>query len=125
MILASLFISLCLAQEPSIMPFKAWKEQQLVEARNQVVRLNNKIALEKEVDPKIELEVQRANETFQSAKELSLAEYSAAYLAKFRNQPQALSALVKRLSKQETSELLYVLLNPQADELSGAISPNH
>ena len=133
--------------------FKTWKKHQVVQAKNEVVRLNNKIHLIKtgrykmqpsqisevttatasggeqayakrtlSVDDKKERESIKAAEqkvlkqseqklkmakgNLRYAKELSIDDYLAVYLGRFRSDPAALAKAAEKLSKEEISALL-------------------
>lgn len=115
------------------LPFKAWREQQLMEARNQVVRVTNKMTLDRsqpvplqtsvEANPskglkgsKPETELKRALDNLQSAKELTIEDYFLVYLSRYKGQPQALEFIAQRLTREEIAELLKVMLNSSSVE---------
>lgn len=132
------------------LPFSAWKEHQIVEAKNQVVRLSNRIHLlktgrykaeavvteskdpllghegEKEYqslkDTKVDAETLKTAEekvlksvqdrmktalgNLQYAKELNMEDYLAVYLSRFKDDDEALSKVIGKLSKEELLEIV-------------------
>lgn len=135
------------------MSFTVWKDQQILESQNLVVRLSNRIQLVKtgrykgqdsnldaqldqadiygdrqtasttssegqsdsqqELLQKSERQLQQALENLQYAKELSLEDYLAVYLVKFKDNSEALSQLAGQLSQEEVSMVLQSLLRGQ------------
>lgn len=109
---------------PIPLSFKAWKDSQSVEARNQVTRLTNKITLAranlKEGQDanlaSVEVELKTAEENLKYASELTIKEYFEVYLAKFKDDPKAIQSVVDQLSKEEVAELLKNALNQRVIE---------
>jgi hypothetical protein len=127
-----------IAQENMPLPFKTWKEQQITEARNVVIRITNRRTLAKASlksadteSPKtrtvateeigvqqhvqrpanLETELQQANENLASAKELSFEDYVTVYLAAFRDRPDVLAVISQKLTKEEVAILLNLVVN--------------
>ena len=126
--------------------FKSWKEQQQVEAQNQVARVSNRIVLLKagklkpedivvefnqfadgdsegpkltsraqkissnDILARLEREQSRTQKSLEFAMDLGLEEYFLGYLNQFQENPGALAQVASRLSKDEVTELLKVLL---------------
>jgi hypothetical protein len=131
------------AQEPVIQTynFQAWKEQQILEAQNQVLRISARISQLKtskpgtaggkdlsigssrlkkvETDPLVaaEKDLRRTQESLQAASNRTMDEYINIYLLSLSNEPDTVQALVQRLSKEELGEILKGLLikNPPSD----------
>lgn len=169
-----------LAEESEKAPlaFSRWKEKQILEARNSVVRLSNKIRLlksgqyssEERVEEQLVVEgkvtdgeaqqqvlevveevssskakeepqtsqldlkpvidetqksLERAVQSLQFCKELSVEDYFAVYLNQFKDNPQALMAVAKQMKPDEVSELLKIILRKPVDDQARirAISP--
>jgi hypothetical protein len=133
-----IFTGNAVGQENSPLPFKIWKDQQITEARNQVVRISNRRTLAKasakssENEPdhsrtvsseeistqqhvqrpsNLETDLQQANENLESAKELSFEDYVTVYLAAYKNRPEVLAGISQRLTKEEVAALLSLVLN--------------
>ncbi len=132
-VLAIFAVRLAFADELSPLSFKAWKEQQLNEARGQLARLSihpnishTNLRGEASDDtadlPRVEKvhraenEVKRAMENLAAAKELGIGDYFTVYLSQFRSQPEALEAVAQRLSKDEVAALLRFSLNRGLEE---------
>ncbi len=133
----SLIFSLsALAQEPlpAILNFQAWKEQQVLEAQNQTLRVSARISQlksakggsssAKEVNlpnakvkktesdsvSAAERDLRRSQESLQIAGGLTLEDYVTVYLPTLQGQPEALQALAQKLSKDELAEIFKVLV---------------
>lgn len=103
--------------------YKIWKEQQIVEAKNNVVRMANKITLaragklpEKELQAlqpieRMDNELRVAQENLQIAQELSVEDYFVVYLSRFKSRPDAIQSVASRMSKDEVAELIRAMLN--------------
>ncbi len=139
--LISIFCAAAVAQEPvvPVYTFQTWKEQQVLEAQNQVLRISARIsqlkpvkaagAAEKESlhlrnsrvkkvesDPltSAERDLRRAQESLQAASNYGMDEYIAIYLPSLADQPDAIQSLTQRLSKEELAEIFKGLLNKAA-----------
>ena len=137
------------------MPFKSWKDQQVVDAQNQVARVSNRIVLLKagrvqpeeisaefnnfedakstaeaarltskaqkvsstDVLARLEKELSQRQKGLEFARDLGFQEYFLGYLTQFQENPDAISSLASRLSKDEVTELLKVLLNSNQTSL--------
>lgn len=138
--LASLFIFIfsfsVVAQDlnPQILNFKAWKDQQVLTAQNQMLRISARIAQLKgakngkadkkdlalksknlktaEVDPILEAEKEllRAQDSLEAANNWTLEDYINVYIPTLRNQPEALTKLTDLLTKEELGEILKTML---------------
>lgn len=149
-------------------PFSMWKEHQIVEAKNQVVRLSNRIHLLKtgrykvedivsesqqplmEVEDEQEYEslkdfrgskidaetlkmaeekvLKKAQErmkvalgNLQYAKELSIEDYLAVYLSRFKDDEEALKKVIGKLSQEELVEILKGKMGDQPSDRANAI----
>lgn len=124
------------AQEPSYtaLNFQAWKEQQILEAQNQALRISARISQLKSAKPgaagakevnlpsaKIkkteadtvagaERDLRRAQDSLQTANALTLEDYVNVYLPTLQGQPEALQALAQRMSKEELAEIFKALV---------------
>ena len=139
-----IFLSLLLtglsavAQDVVPLTFQSWKEQQILEAQNQTLRvsarisqlkstpkgaaagkkdapapvLNSKVKKTEEADPlaAAEKELRRNQESLQAAGDLSLEDYVNIYLPTLQDQPEALRALGQKLSKDELAEIFRLLV---------------
>jgi len=146
------------AQDPSTepLPFKNWKEQQIIDAQNQVARVSNRIVLlkagkvrpedisvefnnfeedvpasvdsakltskaqklsSKDILARLEKELSRRQKSLEFAKDFGFEEYFLGYLAQFQENPEAISSVAGRLSKDEVTELLKVLLKSTQSSL--------
>lgn len=138
--LFSTFSIVCGAQQPVITAytFQAWKEQQVLEAQNQLLRTSARIAQLKnskpgapgskdalnigsrlkkvEQDPVLagEKDLRRAQESLQAASNLTMDEYVAIYLPTLADSPDAIQSLTQRLNKEELAEILKGLLKRDA-----------
>lgn len=144
LILLLTFGALGFAQEPqtSALTFQSWKEQQVLEAQNQMLRISARInqlktsrngkvdgkdeslgklpspRLKKsEVDPILsaEKELKRGQESLDAANSLQLEDYISIYLPTLQDQPGALDKLAEKLSKEELAEIFKGVLkrNPR------------
>lgn len=86
--------------------FNAWKEQQILEAQNQILRLkatpNN--------NPNLEKQLKRARDGQLTAMELTLEEYVLVYLPSLQNNPDSIAKLMEKLTKEETAKIIQSLL---------------
>lgn len=125
------------AQEPQVNPltFQSWKEQQVLESQNQVLRVSARIAhlrsgkggtsgtkdsiplpsskiKKSEMDSVLaaEKDLRRAQDSLKAATELTLEEYIAIYLPTLRESPESLQTLSQKMSKEELAEIFKVLL---------------
>lgn len=132
------------ADEP--MPFKVWKDQQIIDAQNRLARISNRVLfvksnqvkpdqIAKEIeaeqnasdksgfDPKrmqkfgpqqlmevLERDRDQAAKSVEFSKALTLEDYWLVYLAQFQDNPEALSAVASRMSKDEVAQLLKAVL---------------
>lgn len=114
--------------------FQAWKDQQVLEAQNQILRASARInqlksggrtaspndrdlnlssgRIKKAADslPGAERDLKRAQESMQAAAELQLEDYINIYLPSLQDQPDTLAKLTERLSKEELTEITKVLI---------------
>ncbi len=128
-------------------PFVRWKEEQVIGAKNKVVRLSNlllllksekyepensipQVAQENKQDISIpetqqmELIAQTENQlseaiaSLEVVKDLTLKDYFSVYLQQFKNEPQALEALAAEMDKAEIAEILRSLIAMQQAPIS-------
>lgn len=127
-----------LAQEPLVYTFKAWKEQQLTDAQNQVARstthLNQLKAAIKPAHGKkatdtpetvaaAERDLKRAEDGVQAASSLQFDDYVNIYVPTLQDQPELVGKLVDKLNKEELSELVKALV--LKDSKSNDTKRNH
>lgn len=124
------------AQEPQItvFAFQSWKEQQILDAQNQTLRIsariaqlkNGKAAAAKDSSPLpmnskfkksetdtvagAEKDLRRAQESLKAANDLTIEEYVNVYLPTLRENPEALQTLAQKMTKDELTEVFKVLL---------------
>lgn len=124
-----------MAQEPAVTvyTFQSWKEQQILEAQNQTLRVSARIsqlkagkaAAAKEATPLpsnlkfkksesdtvggAEKDLRRAQESLKAANELGLEDYISVYLPSLKDNPEALQALAQKMSKEELAEIFKLL----------------
>lgn len=116
------------AEEPYT--FQAWKEQQVLEAQNQVLRISARMShlksgkkstaaggdtaglpssrvkkAETDTVASAERELRRAQESLQTANTLTMDEYISVYLPTLQANPDAIQALSQKLSKDELAEI--------------------
>lgn len=115
------------------MPFKVWKERQVIEAQNRVARLANAIVLlEQKPNPKtlsqakelkqVAEQLQIAENSVQITRELGLADYFAVYLNHFRKNPKALREVSEVMTAEEIYELLqYILTEREKNDIEAAL----
>lgn len=134
--LVFMFTFAATAQEPAVTvyTFQSWKEQQILEAQNQTLRVSARISqlktgktsAAKETAPlptnsKIkksesdtvagaERDLRRAQESLKAANELGIDDYVSVYLPSLRDNPEALQALAQKMSKEELAEIFKLLL---------------
>lgn len=139
-ILISILAKLAYAQDsvPNVLTVQAWKDQQVLEAQNQVLRVGAKLGALKnsksnagtkealklgstrvkqiESDPVTitERELRRAQESLQSAQNYGLDEYIAIYLPTIADHAEAITTLTNRLSKEELAEIVKALLKKES-----------
>ena len=138
MICFTLMCALAWGQEPQVtaLGFQAWKEQQVLEAQNQTLRNSSRIsqlrankpagkeskeatgslsnsrikkAPEQDTLAGAERDLKRAQETLENANELQFEDYIVIYLPTLQDQPEALSKLADKLSKDELAEIFKVM----------------
>lgn len=135
-IVAATFTLTAYAQDPvpSVLNFQAWKDQQILEAQNQTLRISARISQLKGTKPgtkdakdiavpngKVkkfeadtvtgaERDLKRSQESLASANGLTLEDYVTVYLPTLQGQPEALQNLSQKLSKEELAEIFKVLV---------------
>ncbi len=123
------------AQEPVGLTFQSWKDQQVLEAQNQLLRASNRLAQAKTgrspaplqtastkpINDKVkktqddpvtaaERDVKRAQDTLERAKELDFAQYIEIYLPTLEGQPEVLQKLSDQFSKDELAQIVKTLM---------------
>lgn len=128
---------LAFAQEPMAgKSFQSWKDLQVLEAQNQVLRVSARIsqiragkgantnvkdlsnvpagrvktASDADALSLAEKDLKRARESLEAANALELEDYVNIYLPSLEAQPEALNALLQKLTKDEMAEILKVVL---------------
>lgn len=102
----------CLA-EP--LKFKGWKEQQILEAQNEVLRLSVHLR-QVRTNPKsfevpmAEKDLKRAQENLEITKELSFEDYADVYVTPLQHDSAQFSKLMDSLSKEELLQLTRILI---------------
>lgn len=115
------------APKIKILSFAQWKDLQVLEAQNRVVRLNNKLTLQK-ADPKqavrpLEVEIKGAIQALEVAREFTIEHYIASYVAQLTSSKEDLKSLAQVLTPAEMAELIYVLANPKTQATSRKLTP--
>lgn len=139
-LIALILSSVAFAQEPqfSVFTFQNWKEQQILDAQNQALRISARIghlksgkgSTSKDSTPlpasskfrkaesdsvaAAERDLRRAQESLKAANELNVEDYVTVYLPTLRENPEALQALAQKMSKEELAEIFKVLLRKEA-----------
>jgi hypothetical protein len=116
--------------------FQTWKDLQVLEAQNQLLRAGARFGQVKagkpakadikdqaplpsgrvksisETDPMAvaEKDMRRARESLEAAQGLELSDYVSIYLPSLEAQPDALSGLLQKLTKEELAEILKIVL---------------
>lgn len=129
------------AMEPLSTPqpktFQSWKDLQILEAQNQMLRIGARMTQIKagkgaraefkepsqlptgrvrstnDSDPMAlaERDLRRARESLETATALDLTDYVNIYLPTLESQPETLQALLQKLTKEELAEILKVMLS--------------
>lgn len=115
------------APKGKILSFSQWKDSQVNEAQNRVVRLNNKLTLAK-ADPKqsvrpLEVEIKGAIQSLEIAREFTMEHYIASYVAQLTSSKEDLKGLAQVLTPSEMAELIYVLANPKTQATNRKLTP--
>jgi hypothetical protein len=125
-------------QEPQVvaLTFQAWKDQQVLEAQNQILRISarlnqlkngkasgtesketanlpsNRLKKVGEADSLAlaEKDLKRAQESMETATGLQFENYIDIYLPSLQDQPEAAAKLIEKLSKEELMEITKALL---------------
>lgn len=131
--------ALAAVEAPVIQPksFQSWKDLQVLEAQNQLLRVGAKISQIKsgrsvKADVKdlgtlpsarvksaadstplslAEMDLKRARESLEAANALELSDYVNIYLPTLESQPEALQSLIHKSSKDELGEILKAILS--------------
>jgi hypothetical protein len=126
--------------------FQEWKDQQILEAQNQVLRINTRIAQSRTkktsdskdlVDAKVpagrikkvtdsdtlalfEKDLRRANDSVEAANGLTVQDYINIYLPTLQNQPESVGLLADKLSKEDLALLFKSMVNKSGEAPSKA-----
>jgi hypothetical protein len=102
------------------LPFKTWKDQQILEAQNQLTRATNQIVLSKNGRlaktpgapslTRLERDLGRAEKSLDFARNLGVEEYLVGYLTQISTDTATLNALAGQLTREQVAELLQVLI---------------
>lgn len=131
-ILLAVFCSLAFA-DPSAYTFQEWKQQQILEAQNQMLRISAKINQLKATKPgkseskdagwanipnrrvkkttqtdpvaSAEIDLKNAQECLEAANELQFDDYISIYLPTLSDQPDQVNKLAEKLSKDDLAEI--------------------
>lgn len=138
---AFLLSSLASAQESPPLDFQAWKQKQVLDAQNNMLRISARISQLKkgkatkneskqldltssrlkkaDGDPfdQAEKDLRRAQDSLEAANNWELEDYVNVYLPTLRTQPEAMQKLTERLTKEELADILKILLSrgPRSD----------
>ena len=118
--------------------FKAWKEQQILEAQNKVLQISARLRasrhqprIEKSTEKTDELvgssrfekskeltdrDLKRAQEGLEVARELTLQEYAEVYVLELKQDAEQFSKLMDALSKEELAQLMKILMKSKPPE---------
>lgn len=124
--------------------FRAWREQQILDAQNEVLRISahlhqlksapkgeriadkdsddflNSSRFERSPDV-TEKDLKNAQENLEAARDLGLEDYADVYVSNLKEQdPEQFSKLMDSLSKEELAQLMKILVKNKADEPSNA-----
>lgn len=115
--------------------FKAWKEQQIVEAQNEVLRISARLRVQKtgskaekassadkeilgsrfQQSPEVtEKDLKMAQESLEIAKEFNLEDYADVYVSSLQDDSEQFSKLMNSLSKDEMTQLMKILVKNKA-----------
>ena len=130
----TILCALAWGQEPQsgVSSFEEWKQQQVLEAQNQMLRISSHISqlktgkpgtagkdsspanlpnsrIKKSTDSDTiassERDLKRAQESLETANGLQVDDYISIYLPTLQDQPEALNKLAEKLSKEELAEI--------------------
>jgi hypothetical protein len=135
LVIVCLITMCCLgwAQEPQnpVYNFQEWKEQQVLDAQNQMLRVSSRItqlrsgksspgnrdssfslpngrvkkAADSDSVANAERDLKRAQDVLETANELRIEEYISVYLPTIQDQPDALNKLAEKMSKEQLAEI--------------------
>jgi hypothetical protein len=123
----------------SPLKFKTWREQQILEAQNEVLRISARLHQQKsnpksaqdasssddflitgrfERAPEVtDRDLKSAQESLTSARELNVEDYAAVYVATLKDQdPEQFSKLMDSLSKEELAQLMKALVKNKVED---------
>lgn len=107
------------AQNPRILPFSAWKSQQITAADNRIVRVSNQITLlraksgdnQNDIN-KLNVEFRVAQNAAQVVRDLTIEDYFNVYLSQFASDPSNIEAAARTLTPDQVTALLkYYLIS--------------
>ena len=114
--------------------FKAWKEQEILNAQNQLLRVSTRFQHEERSvhsgDPMerkgLKRDMKKAQDRLEFARELGLEEYVTIYLYQIRENPEQFSMLMEQLPKEELVDILSLTFKNSINKSSSALasSPN-
>lgn len=111
--------SVQLGPEPHVLTFKRWKELQVNQAANRVVRIQNELTMAQKNHAKhselVKLKAQQKNsqEIFEITKDFGIEDYFAVYLSQLGGSKSVLEEAAKGLSDEEVAELMRVFIESQ------------
>ena len=89
------------------MSYRAWKEQQVLDAQNALLRAQNSLRQSTDSEKaKIEKEIRKATDQVDMAKEFTIDEYLAIYLSKYQDKPELVLQMIEKIPKEEAKEIL-------------------
>lgn len=137
--------SMAMAQDQvkSGLTFQEWKDQQILEAQNQLLRINTRIAQSKSkktpgaeskdlTDTKVpagrikkvtdsdtlalfEKDLRRAQDSIEAANSLGVSDYINIYLPTLQDQPESVGLLAEKMSKEDLSLLFKSMVSRGAE----------
>lgn len=121
-----------LAAEP--LKFKVWKEQQILESQNEVLRVSARLRAPKAKESArkadelagsgrfekagelTDRDLKEAQESLEIARSLTLQEYAEVYVAQLQDDPTTFAKLVDSLSKDELAQLMKILVKMRSEQ---------
>lgn len=137
-VLISVFLGFQVFADP--MKYKGWKESQILEAQNEVLRISSKLKQSRgqakveraslnderlEKSPEVtEKDLKRAQEQLEFARQLSFQDYAEVYVSGLQQNPEQFSKLVDSLSREELSQIMKILMKSKSPETNDAKRKN-
>lgn len=87
--------------------YRAWKEQQVLDAQNALLRAQNALRqADSDSRVRFEKDVKRASDLVDVSKEFTVEEYLTIYLSKYQDRADLVLQMFEKLSKEEAKEIL-------------------